>query len=136
MLKYSFLFTFLLSVILVSETQAQREFEIEEDGVTYHMKEYFVVFLKKGPNREKIDPKVAEELQTKHLKYLGNLYTEGKIVLNGPFGDDGELRGMSFYSVESLEEAERLATGDPMVKAGWLAVEVHPWFGAKGSTLK
>ena len=136
MLRYSFLLTLLFFILFISETQAQREFEFVEDGVTYHMKEYFVVFLKKGPNREEIDPKVAEELQTKHLEYLGNLYNEGKIVINGPFGDDGELRGMSFYSVESLEEATRLATGDPMVKAGWLAVEVHPWFGAKGSTLK
>ncbi len=43
---------------------------------------------------------------------------------------------MSFYSVESAEEAMRLASADPMVKAGWLAVEVHPWFGAKGTILK
>ena len=103
--------------------------------MTYHMKEYFVVFLKKGPNRDKMDPKEAEALQAQHLEYLGNLHKEGKIIINGPFGDDGDLRGMSFYSVASLEEAKKLASADPMVQAGWLAVEVHPWFGAKGSTL-
>lgn len=133
---YKYCFLFMLFILTTYEIKAQREFEFVEDGITYQMKEYFVVFLKKGANREKIDPKIAEELQTKHLEYLGNLYKEGKIVINGPFGDDGDFRGMSFYAVESLEEATKLATNDPMVKAGWLEVEVHPWFGAKGSTLK
>ncbi len=134
MLRIFTLLTFFL--FLTNSAFAQREFEYEEDGVIYQMKEYFVVFLKKGPNREAMEPKAAEALQAKHLEYLGKLYHDGIIVMNGPFGDDGDLRGMSFYSVASKEEAEKLASGDPMVKAGRLAVEVHPWFGAKGTVLK
>ncbi len=133
MLRFSFLLTFAL---FINDASAQREFEITEDGVTYQMKEYFVVFLKKGPNQEEMDPEDSKVLQAKHLEYLGKLYNDGIIVMNGPFGDDGDLRGMSFYSVASKEEAEKLANGDPMVQAGRLAVEVHPWFGAKGTTLK
>jgi len=136
MFRFSLLLTFSFFFFFTNDAFAQREFEITEDGVTYQMKEYFVVFLKKGPNREEMDPKEGEALQAKHLEYLGKLYNDGIIVMNGPFGDDGDLRGMSFYSVATLEEAEKLANGDPMVQAGRLAVEVHPWFGAKGTILK
>lgn len=114
----------------------QRTFDITMEGVEYKMKEYFVVFLKKGALRDQIDPKEAEHLMPMHLAYLGDLGKRGIIVLNGPFGDDGDFRGMSFYSVASAEEALQLASEDPMVKAGWLAVEVKPWFGAIGTCLK
>jgi uncharacterized protein YciI len=116
--------------------KAQNTFDVTIEGQTYHMKEYFVVFLKAGPNRATLDPKEAERLQPLHLAHLGTLAKEGIIVLNGPFGDDTELRGMSIYSVPSLEDAMRHASDDPMVKAGWLAVEVHPWYGAVGTCLK
>ena len=136
MLRYTFLLSFFAICLFMNETNAQREFEVTIEGETYQMKEYFVVFLKRGPLRDSLPKEQAEELQPKHLAYLGNLAQEGKIILNGPFGDNGDLRGMSFYNVESKEEALRLASEDPMVKAGWLAVEVHPWFGAKGTVLK
>jgi uncharacterized protein YciI len=56
----------------------------------------------------------------------------GKMLLAGPFGDSGDLRGMCVYRVDSEAEARSLAEGDPAVQAGRLAVEVHPWMSAKG----
>jgi len=50
-----------------------------------------------------------------------------KLLVAGPFGDNGALRGIFVFRVGSLEEAQSLCATDPMVKAGRLVVELHPW---------
>jgi len=57
------------------------------------------------------------------------------IGLNGPTGDGGDIRGFSVYSTATTEEAENLASADPMVKAGRLEMEVKPWWLAKESVV-
>lgn len=110
-------------------------FIYEWAGEEMTMQKYFIVFLKSGPERSK-NPEEAARLQQEHLQYLGNLYEEGIIVLNGPTGDGGDIRGFSVYSTATIEEAKRLASSDPMVQAGRLEVEVKPWWLAKGSVVK
>jgi hypothetical protein len=39
---------------------------------------------------------------------------------------------MFVFKVGSLEEAKLLCDTDPMVKAGRLVVELHPWYSAQG----
>jgi uncharacterized protein YciI len=59
----------------------------------------------------------------------------GKLVLAGPFVDDGDMAGMFVFRVLSLEEAKALCDTDPAVQAGRLRVELHPWYSAKGITI-
>jgi hypothetical protein len=40
-----------------------------------------------------------------------------KLVVAGPFGDNGELRGIFVFKVASLDEAKVLAETDPAVRA-------------------
>jgi uncharacterized protein YciI len=110
-------------------------FIYEWAGEEMTMQKYFIVFLKSGPERSQ-NSEEAARLQQEHLQYLGNLYEEGVIVLNGPTGDAGDIRGFSVYSTATIEDAERLASSDPMVQAGRLEVEVKPWWLAKGSVVK
>jgi hypothetical protein len=56
--------------------------------------------------------------------------------LNGPSGGQSDIRGFSVYNVATIEQAREFAENDPMVKAGRLKVEVHPWWLAKGSGVK
>ena len=110
-------------------------FDYEWAGEMYTMQKYFIVFLKRGPNRSQ-SAEEASTLQNQHLAYLGGLYEQGIINLNGPTGGEGDIRGFSVYNVATIEQAVEYANNDPMVKAGRLVVEVHPWWLAKGSGVK
>ncbi len=89
----------------------------------------YLGFLKKGPNRKDGDDQVPEiqELQKAHIANIQRLAKSGKLVVAGPFGDDGVLRGIFVFRVGSLAEAQELCATDPMIKIGRLAVELHPW---------
>jgi uncharacterized protein YciI len=89
-------------------------------------------FLVSGPTRGQ-DPATAAELQKQHLAYMTAQGNAGRLVLAGPIAmKEGPRRGVVVYRAGSLDEARALAEGDPMVKAGRLAVEIHPWMTAKG----
>lgn len=89
----------------------------------------YLAFLKRGPNRKEGDgptPQV-QELQKAHLANIKRLTDLKKIIVAGPFGDDGALRGIFVFRVGSIQEAQDLCATDPMIKTGRLAVELHPW---------
>ena len=93
------------------------------------MNTVYLAFLKKGPNRKDGDDKVPEiqELQKAHIANINRLAGLKKLVVAGPFGDDGVLRGIFVFRVSSLQEAQELCATDPMVKIDRLRIELHPW---------
>jgi uncharacterized protein YciI len=101
----------------------------------YEMKMYYLVFLKKGVNRTQ-DSVTVKKLQEGHMAHLTKMAESGKMDIAGPVNSDGDLRGICIYNTATKEEAEKLANEDPMVKAGRLAVEVLPFYSAKGASLK
>lgn len=94
----------------------------------FGMRKYVVAFLKRGPNRP-ADRGRSEELQKAHLKNIARMAALGKLVLAGPFLDDGELRGIYVFRVDSLDEAGALARSDPAIQAGSLVMELKEWYG-------
>ena len=107
----------------------------EKTGDTVIMQQYYIAFLKTGPNRSQTKTE-ADSLQVLHLAHLGRMYEEGYADISGPFGDDGEIRGITIYNTPTLEMADSLARLDPMVRAGRLEIEIHPWWAAKGFGLR
>lgn len=95
----------------------------------YGMRKYVMAFLKKGPNRDQDDSTKAV-LQRAHLDNITRLAEEGTLVLAGPFFDDGDIRGIYVFAVDSLSKAEELTKTDPAVKAGSLIMELHEWYGS------
>src|SRR5438552_6153190 len=89
----------------------------------------YFAFLKKGPNRKEGDDKNPEiqELQKAHIANIQRLAAMKKLLVAGPFGDNGDLRGIFVLRVASLKEAQDLCATDPMVKSGRLIIELHPW---------
>lgn len=106
-----------------------------QTGDTILMQQYFIAFLKSGPVRSQSKAE-ADSLQALHLAHLGRMYEEGYADISGPFGDDGEIRGITIYNVPTRVMADSLANLDPSVRAGRLVIEVHPWWAAKGFPLR
>ncbi|GAB5565309.1 MAG: hypothetical protein Wins2KO_23720 [Winogradskyella sp.] len=107
----------------------------EKTTDTVIMQQYFIAFLKSGPIRNQNEEE-ANKLQSEHLAYLGKMYELGYADISGPFGDDGDIRGITIYNVPTQAMADSLANADPMVKAGRLEIEIHPWWAAKGFPLR
>jgi len=102
---------------------------------TIIMQQYFIAFLKRGPVRNQNEEE-SERIQQEHLTHLGKMYELGYADISGPFGDDGDIRGITIYNVPTLKMADSLANSDPAVKAGRLKIEIHPWWAAKGFPLR
>lgn len=107
----------------------------EQSGDTIIMQQYFMAFLQSGPNRAQSEEE-ATRLQDLHMAHLSRMYEEGYADISGPFGDEGDLRGITIYNVPTKKMADSLANLDPMVKAGRLQIEIKPWWAGKGYPLR
>ncbi len=92
----------------------------------------YLAFLTRGPKWTPERTPESEEIQKAHLANINELAKTGKLVVAGPFGDNGQLRGIFVFKVASLDEAKELAATDPAVKAGRLALDVHTWLVPEG----
>ena len=99
------------------------------------MKQYFFVMLTKGSNRSQ-DSTTAANLQKGHMDNMGKMAKEGKLLVAGPFGDDGEWRGIFILDCATKEEAEALVKADPAVQAGRLGYEIRPWWTMTNAVFK
>lgn len=94
------------------------------------MEQYTMALMHRGEKWNPASPEY-QELRKSHLALIGKLTNEGTMALAGPLRDEGELKGIFIYSV-GIEQAAKLVQEDPLVKAGYLKPELHPWITAKG----
>lgn len=134
---FSILLLSLFPAFTYSQTvDAPREFEVTEGDTTFIMKQYVFAMYIRGDRSQEFSKTELEEIQKGHLANINKHAEAGKIIAAGPFGDDGEWRGILIFDVETMEEAEEILKQDPAVIAGRLRYELHPWWGAKGTVLK
>jgi uncharacterized protein YciI len=105
------------------------------DIIKKEMKQYYFVMLTIGNNRTQ-DSATAQEIQKEHLENIGRLVKAGKIVVAGPFGDDGNWRGIFIFDAATKEEVEQLLQSDRAISSGRLAYEIHPWWTQTGTVFK
>jgi uncharacterized protein len=96
------------------------------------MKSYFFVLLKAGPDRSQ-DSITVQRIQEGHMANMNRLAALKKLVVAGPFLDDGKLRGLFFFDVPTIEEVEKLLLTDFAISSGRLSYEIHPWMTVKGA---
>ena len=92
----------------------------------------YLAFLVRGDKWTPDKTPETEAIQKAHLANINRLAEMKKLVVAGPFGDDGALRGIFVFRVGSIDEARELAATDPAVKAGRLALQIHPWIVPEG----
>jgi uncharacterized protein YciI len=98
-----------------------------------NMEMYALGFLKKGPKWTPEKTAETAKIQEGHMAHLNGMAATGKLVVAGPVGAGaGDLRGILVFKGISTEEAVKMASEDPAVKAGRLLVEVVPWWVEKG----
>jgi uncharacterized protein YciI len=114
---------------LIAASAAAEEPTVGPGG--YEMTTYYVGFLYRGAKWTSEETPETRKLQEEHMANIRRMGAEGKLVIAGPFMDNGDLRGLYVFRVASAEEAKALVESDPAVKAGRLRFEVHPWYAAK-----
>jgi len=97
----------------------------------YEMKQYWLVFLYSGGVRSQ-DSIAAAKIQQAHMKNIERLAAEGKIIMAGPMGDNGNLRGIFIMDGKDSTEIAGHIKVDSAIVTGRLRFEIHPWWTAKG----
>ena len=130
MKKVLFISCLLLPIFMFSKPKKKASNEIAKI-----MKQYYFVMLTQGANRVQDSATVAT-IQKAHLANIERLANEGKIIVAGPFGDDGNWRGIFIFDCASKEEVEKYLQTDLAVSSGRLAYEIHPWWTQTGTVFK
>lgn len=96
-------------------------------------KQYFVAFLKQGPNWTAQSTPALEALQQQHLAHLAALGAADQLLLAGPVQPhgDADLRGISIFAADrfdSLDACIAAVEADPMFEIGHLSAEYATWY--------
>jgi uncharacterized protein YciI len=126
-------FATVLAILCVASAAAADGPEVGPGG--FEMTTYYVGFLYRGAKWTPEQTAETRKLQEEHMANILKMGAEGKLVIAGPFMDNGDLRGLYVFRAASAEEAKALVESDPAVKAGRLRFELHPWFAAKNITV-
>jgi len=96
----------------------------------YGMKTYVFVLLKSGENQSE-DNEARSKAFMGHMKNMGNLAEQGKLIISGPMmKNEKDYRGIFILNVENLKEAEELMQTDPAIAAGYLYPDMTLWYGS------
>jgi len=95
------------------------------------MTTYQMVLLKRGAAAPPSAPDAQMKMQMEHLDRLAELNRKRVNLLYGPVGNHPDIAGIAVLDVKTADEAKQAFADDPMVKAGVMVVEVHPWYGPK-----
>ena len=105
-------------------------------GEEYEMTTYQFAMLVDGPERDAIQGEAAEDKQRQHVEFLTGLLDDGTALVAGPVEGAAPIRGIVVLTVDTVAAAEEILAADPWVKAGHLALEIHPWWAARDIILK
>lgn len=132
-MKNILLLSFLLSapLFLIAQNTAYNQALADSLGADeYGMKSYSLVMLKTGSAQIQEKNKI-DSLFRGHLDNIGQLASEGKIIVAGPLGKNAlNYRGIFIFDEQDEAKVEELLQTDPAIKAELLAFEIYSWYGS------
>jgi uncharacterized protein YciI len=82
-------------------------------------------------------PDFSEEklaaLQEGHMANINKMADSGDLVIAGPMGDDGVLRGIFVFRTPEEERIREMVAQDPSIQAGRLEMDLYRWTIPSGS---
>ena len=104
------------------------------DTMPPEMKQYWLVMLLKGTNRD-MDKTTSARIQSAHLANIERLWKEGKVIMAGPMGYkyDADLRGIFIMDAKDSVTAASYVNTDSAIITNHLRFELHPWWTQKGT---
>jgi uncharacterized protein YciI len=124
-----------LAVLFVASSSSSASEEPNVGPGGYEMTTYYVGFLYRGPKWTSEETPESRKVMEGHMANIQRMGASGKLIIAGPFTDNGDLRGLYVFRAGSVEEAKSLVESDPAVQAGRLRFELHPWYAAKNITV-
>ena len=135
MIRLAKLVASLLAVCLLTPDANAQLNQVDPDKVGEQLKTYYFVMLVKGPNRTQ-DSATVVQMQRGHLENMDRMAKEGKLDIAGPFAADIDWRGILIFNMDSEEAVRKELELDPMIRAGRLSYQIHPWMSMKGAVLR
>ncbi len=83
---------------------------------------YVLAMLYRGPNATTVNTEESKKPQA----------GEKTLILAGPMGGSGDLRGSFLFDTDDLQQAQEWCDVDPAIQAGTPRVERHEWYSATG----
>lgn len=101
------------------------------------LKKYYLVLLVRGDSATSYDADTSmlRRLQASHMANIGRMHEMGKLVIAGPFGNAGRMRGIFIMHCATEAEVRELLKADGAVAAGRLKAEVYEWYSQPGARL-
>jgi uncharacterized protein YciI len=114
-------------------TTPPEKYDLSKDTSVFlgEMKRYWLVLLKKGPNRNQ-NSISEEKIQAAHMANINRLAKEGKLIMAGPIGIEDDLRGIFLMNCADSAEVENFVRTDSAVITGRLIMKYYPWWAGKG----
>ena len=117
----------------ISKVKPAEKYDLAKDTSVYsgEMKRFWLVHLMKGPIRNQ-DSVSRVKIQAAHITNIVRLAKEGKIIMAGPIGVEGELQGIFLMNCNDSTEVESFVKTDTAVITGRLIMKYYPWWCEKG----
>lgn len=110
---------------------------IVQKPVNYrHLEPCTLGLLRRPADAPDYPEETLKEIQAGHMANIRKMADSGDLVLAGPMGDDGMLRGIFIFRTLDAEHIRGLVAQDPTIRMGRLGAELYPWYLPKGSLPK
>jgi uncharacterized protein YciI len=97
------------------------------------LESYWFGLLTRPETAPNLPDERLKEIQAGHMDNIRAMAASGHLLLAGPMGGNGRLRGIFVFRDGDKKDMEALAAKDPAIQAGRLRLDLYKWLTAKGT---